>query len=225
MIFCSVALLLAFAASASAGPFEPIAPVEPKNNPIGLSFNNIITNAESLLKENGVDAETLENAKEYLTESFGVDREQIVDTANTVNDSFEKVKKLFNITEEESLEEIKAKITASTENLGNKVTETISAVTGLSKEETERKLTDIAEVTGFSSYIGDFFGFPSWLSPTGRGLKVQVPYLSPLLDQLVAVTKAVAQVFMNIIKAVATVFLNIITLNFWPISLESEAEF
>ena len=61
-----------------------------------LVLEDLVTNAENLLKSYGVKENTLANARIYIEENVGTSQD-ISQTARTVKDSFEKARDMFSV--------------------------------------------------------------------------------------------------------------------------------
>ena len=66
------------------------------SEPKPLVLEDLVTNAENLLKSYGVKENTLANARIYIEENVGT-RQDISQTARTVKDSFEKARDMFSV--------------------------------------------------------------------------------------------------------------------------------
>ena len=95
------ALVLYIALFVSVGNSEPSPSV----------FEDLVTNAENLLKSYGVKENTLTDARIYFEENVATS-EDISQTAKTVKDSFEKARDMFSVNFENvrNLEEAQTKV-------------------------------------------------------------------------------------------------------------------
>ena len=66
------------------------------SEPKPLVLEDLVTNAENLLKSYGVKENTLANARIYIEENVGTSQD-ISQTARTVKDSFEKARDMFSV--------------------------------------------------------------------------------------------------------------------------------
>ena len=94
--------------------------VNSEPNPKALVLEDLVTNAENLLKSYGVRENTLTDARTYFEENVGSTKE-ISQTTKTVKDSFEKAKDMFNVNFEKvrNLDDVEVQVVKAIESLGS----------------------------------------------------------------------------------------------------------
>ena len=92
--------------------------VNSEPNPKALVLEDLVTNAENLLKSYGVRENTLTDARTYFEENVGSTKE-ISQTTKTVKDSFEKAKDMFNVNFEKvrNLDDVEVQVVKAIESL------------------------------------------------------------------------------------------------------------
>ena len=186
-------------------------------------ITNIVTNAENILKDYGVDDGTLESAKAYLRDSLG-DTTKIEEAANSAKVSIEKAKDLLNINFDnvESLEDVTAeiqnKLAAATDNLATRFDDTLTQVTGLSAEERNLKLAGLSQFTGISSLVenfGDYLRLPWATSEHGQLDIVTRRKRSPMVDTVLLIFPMLIK---QLIDFLTVISVQLVTLDFWPVT-------
>ena len=101
------------------------------SEPKPLVLEDLVTNAENLLKSYGVKENTLANARIYIEENVGTSQD-ISQTARTVKDSFEKARDMFSV---------------NFDNVRNAKTE--AEVQGVKAIESLKKIIEVHSLKGF----------------------------------------------------------------------------
>ena len=136
------------------------------SEPKPLVLEDLVTNAENLLKSYGVKENTLTDARIYFEENVG-SSDDISQTAKTVKDSFEKARDMFSVnfenvrTLDDAKTDVEVQVVKAIESLDQSnhlnsyiyiqlplFQESLTQVIGQTKDERTSQLTRIIEATG-----------------------------------------------------------------------------